>query len=238
VFRTIDLEINTDCNLKCSYCPNSTQYYRGKERMDPDLFLKAVVELGKLRYQGFLSLSLTGEPFLHPNLVDCVALAAEKAPHAKIVLFSNGIHMTRKIYEQIVSKIHSIRVTPHIELATSNANYLWPKGKIIIKQDSASEVLHNCCGTVDHSRAKARPKNCWVASYKMIHINFRGDALICCDDFLGEQAYGNIGSRSLAHIWRLMQNERQHISKGNYRLPICKRCNWLTGKESKCVQST
>lgn len=77
------VEITNICNLRCSFCPGTG---RKKEFMPPQRFH---VLAGRLRgYVKYLYLHVMGEPLLHPQLEEILAIAAELG--FRTCLTSNG----------------------------------------------------------------------------------------------------------------------------------------------------
>jgi len=82
-FKKIYLEITNRCNLSCSFCPQSG---RAKACMSPAAF-RAI--LGKLAgHTEHLALHVLGEPLLHPELDEILALCQEHS--LKVNLTTNG----------------------------------------------------------------------------------------------------------------------------------------------------
>ncbi len=82
-FKKIYLEITNRCNLSCSFCLRSG---RAKAFMPPEDF-RAI--LGKIKgHTGHLALHVLGEPLLHPDLAELLALCPEFG--LKVNLTTNG----------------------------------------------------------------------------------------------------------------------------------------------------
>lgn len=75
-FSDFNIEINTSCNRRCAYCPNSV-FERGliaNERlMDEAIYCKLIDELATINFRGRLSPQLYGEPLLDRRLVPLMA---------------------------------------------------------------------------------------------------------------------------------------------------------------------
>ena len=82
-FKKIYLEITNRCNLSCSFCPQSE---RAKAFMRPEVF-RAILRRLK-GHTDHLALHVLGEPLLHPELAEILALCQEHG--LKINLTSNG----------------------------------------------------------------------------------------------------------------------------------------------------
>jgi len=73
----IDLEINSNCNYRCLFCPHGTGEMRNDlPLMSLETAKKVLDELAKNKVYS-IKLNWRGEPALHPNLVEIIAYAKE-----------------------------------------------------------------------------------------------------------------------------------------------------------------
>lgn len=74
VLKTIpayfNIQIETDCPSKCTYCAYSVCKKSGMQKMDLEKFRGLVKSIDALNPDGVVSLSLWGEPLLHPDFFD------------------------------------------------------------------------------------------------------------------------------------------------------------------------
>lgn len=88
-FKKIYIEITNRCNLACSFCLRSD---RGKAFMRPEDF-RAI--LGTIEgYTDHLALHVLGEPLLHPELAEILALCREHS--LKVNLTTNGTLLSQR----------------------------------------------------------------------------------------------------------------------------------------------
>jgi MoaA/NifB/PqqE/SkfB family radical SAM enzyme len=85
----VAIEINSQCNRKCAFCPNS-MYNRGIAYMGAGLFHKIIDELKEIHYTGQVSFTLFNEPLLDKRLPNFVEYASKQLPGAYFHLFTNG----------------------------------------------------------------------------------------------------------------------------------------------------
>lgn len=88
--RKVYLEITNVCNLSCAFCPGTrrTQHF-----LAPDQF-RVLAE--KIRpYTQFLYLHLMGEPLLHPQLEQLLAIAHEL--NFQVIITTNGTLLPRRL---------------------------------------------------------------------------------------------------------------------------------------------
>ena len=88
LFKKIYIEVTNCCNLACPFCHRSD---RSKVFMSPAVFAEI---LEKLRgYTGFISLHVLGEPLLHPDFAQLLALSHQSG--LQVNLTTNGTLISR-----------------------------------------------------------------------------------------------------------------------------------------------
>ena len=99
----VDIETSSACDMRCPMCYTVTPEFKNlvKPRlMDFDLFKKIVDECAA---NGVYSIrvSLRGEPFLHPRIVDMVRYAKEKGIK-EVASLTNALKLTPERFEELV----------------------------------------------------------------------------------------------------------------------------------------
>ncbi|MDG4551996.1 MAG: radical SAM protein [Candidatus Contendobacter sp.] len=84
----VSIRIIGQCNFRCPACCTGSSPSR-KGILSPDDFERVVDILAEERFRGILNLS-GGEPTLHPDLPDMLALLASRLPENRVILFTNG----------------------------------------------------------------------------------------------------------------------------------------------------
>jgi len=103
---TVSVEPTTACNLRCPECPSGLRSFtRPRGMLEINLYKQIIEEIGDTLM--YLYLYFQGEPFLHPNFLDLVALANSK--HIYTVTSTNAHflddEMARKTIESGLSRI-------------------------------------------------------------------------------------------------------------------------------------
>ncbi|PID51799.1 MAG: hypothetical protein CR972_05305, partial [Candidatus Moraniibacteriota bacterium] len=116
-FNDIDIEVNSSCNRRCAYCPNSISD-RGaikNERLMPvDVYKKIIDELAELDFTGRLSPIFYGEPLLRKDLADLMRYTCQKMPRAHIKMTTNGDLLTVERYLELVDAgVKKFLITQH-----------------------------------------------------------------------------------------------------------------------------
>ncbi|MGD2030323.1 MAG: SPASM domain-containing protein [Desulfobacterales bacterium] len=240
--RMIALETITACNLRCSYCPNSI-YERGlpknKQYMDKNLFAKIMDELAKLRWCGEIQPHSYGEPLLDERLAELISYARKKISGLRVHLFTKGELLNVAIYLELVrAGVTAFTVTQHLPKQSQGVLDVLEYRR----QNGASNVafsytkkkhVFNRCGLVKVAN-EAPCKTCTWPCHNIV-IDYEGNVLVCCHDYLEEVIVGNARSQSLIDIWNSTgyQDIRRDIRQGKFNLSICKKCRKGTVLGSK-----
>jgi MoaA/NifB/PqqE/SkfB family radical SAM enzyme len=87
----IDINVVDHCNLKCKYCANfcplAYERYLDVKIYDKDCERLLSLSSGKIKTIRLLG----GEPLLHPNLIEIMAITHKYFPSSKIDLVTNGL---------------------------------------------------------------------------------------------------------------------------------------------------
>ena len=231
MFTSIDIETTEICNRRCSYCPNSTHYHTRREggpRQLPPATLKRIIsQLVELDYCGRVDLNLYGEPLGDSRIISTAAVISETLPGAQIVIYTNGDRLDIEMAGNLDAiRNLSVIITDHSEYEPNDLRMLAAAhGFKYRKFSSETGVLHNRCGLVDHPLAKGRAKVCFPKASPNMYINARGEAQLCCNDYLAEVTYGNVLDRSLMEIWNDPVYAGHRAALPTPGLDICRRCN-------------
>ena len=82
-FKKIYIEITNSCNLNCSFCHNNN---RSKHFMNVEKFKEVISKIKG--YTEYIYLHVKGEPLLHPNLEEILAICEQN--NIKVNITTNG----------------------------------------------------------------------------------------------------------------------------------------------------
>ncbi len=228
IFTAIDFEINSQCNLKCSYCPTSFDGGRGVNYMPEEVFRKAVDDLSAIKYSGRLSPHFFGEPLMDKRLPELMAYAHAKLPHAQIVIHTNGILLNYEMYKKLVdSGVSGFLVTQHTKNFPKSFTSIIknnPETQNVIKvRNLEGLALFNRAGTVKPPIAR-KMKSCHYVSDE-ISITYTGE-VVCTNDFHVKHSFGNVLNNNLLDIWgsEWFKQIRKEVRKGKFTLDMCRKC--------------
>lgn len=239
LFASVHLEVNTDCNRRCSYCSNFL-FPKPQEYMDESLYKKIVDELANINYRGQISLNLSSEPTLHPKL-PALFEYARKVVNARLVLYTDGDFLNRKKFDELKKAgVDAFIITQHGENAPRALTELMAgltddERRIVTYQTLAGFNLFNrgIPGLIPLDR-RTVPNPCFVADYDLT-ILVNGDVTQCGNDFRGEHIFGNVGERPILDIWNSPDFKafRGEVRRGQFNHDVCKRCVFDTASQKE-----
>ncbi len=240
-FAHIDIETTTYCNRRCSYCPNSVferSLRKNEHLMAPALFRKIVDELADIGFKGSLSPHLYGEPLTDSRLISFMHYAHARLPNAELVIFTNGDFLTPALLDKLYAAgVRDYSITLH---STDDKSLTDTVNRVLQLEKHAKEQnmnislsyqagigdgrLDNRGGLVEVDKLGRSPR--CLEGDDPVAINYRGDVLICCNDYLGQVVFGNLCDESLEDIWLKPEfvKIRHQLERGVYTLDICKKC--------------
>ena len=246
LFSSIQIETQTYCNLNCQFCPNN-KINREHGIMSLEIFNKIVNELSKLNFNGDILLYLENEPLLDKRILELIEIAHKKCPHAKIKLYSNGVFLTNELlcnlfdaglsflrlndYTMVQANKPKKKEFYEIDSKLKTFNYyLKNKKKVkIYKYFPQINKLSNRSGLMEGVGIPT-PLNLFCnRPFEEMYINFKGEAIFCCNDWLYEERMGNISNNSLAKIWANKKYAllREQLQRNN-RIKICYECDYTS----------
>jgi cyclic pyranopterin phosphate synthase len=234
----LNIETTTYCNRRCSYCPNSIferSLKKNAREMSFSLFKKIVDDLAEMGFTGRISPQLYGEPLTDSRLVSRMEYANTTLPRAKLLIVTNGDFLTPTLLNQLRDVgVHDYFITIHDSDPRARKQSIerikqLKKGAKRDKKDVTLEyqtVINpsNRGGLIEITR-RTPPPRCLDLD-NALPINYRGDVLVCCNDYLGEVTFGNVQHESLKDVWTKPEfvKLREMLTKKVYSLDICKRC--------------
>ena len=241
IFDTVLIETRTDCNRKCSFCPQSI-YTRPLEIMSEDVFEKIITNLSKINFSGRLGLFVTNEPLLDKRITKLIFIAKKTLPNVKIDINTNGnlldLDLTNKLFESGIDyiKIDDYRKDRHIfpNKLSKNIKKIYDSFKddkrIDFRKRLYEESLSNRGGSMDSKQDKTpknKAKNIFCSDpFTRIVFSPNGDVVLCCMDYNFQEKLGNIMQSDIINIWNsenFLSIRKSLIAKD--RSNLCAKCN-------------
>jgi MoaA/NifB/PqqE/SkfB family radical SAM enzyme len=235
IFTALDIEINSDCNMQCSYCPVSTES-RGDNFMTEVLFRKILQDLSEFPYAGRISPHFYGEPTLDGRLVHLMEIIRQMVPAAQIIIHTNGTRLTRKLYRELIDVgVSGFLITRHAKKWPATVLDIVSReidAKAFVRMhDFDGKVLFNRGGTVKPEKERSL-RRCFYLSDE-IAITHKGE-VVCTNDFHITESFGNVKEQHLLNeIWwgERFTRVRSRLRHGYFDLNVCKQCSGIANRE-------
>jgi len=229
LFTSTNIETYGYCNRKCDFCFNSDRFSnREVGRMDENIWRKIVDELASVNFAGRISPHFYGEPLLDKRLPDLIAYARKKCPFSYIKFGSNGDMLTEQLLLKLIkSGLDRISVTNYDESPKDSLIKLSKKYSKFVSYRSYKDInLANRGGTIFDRENKKSDMPCSRPSEQLV-INWKGDVLLCCNDYYGKHVFGNVKDESLLDIWKneSFKKIRKKLQINREKLNICNNCD-------------
>jgi len=231
---SIAIEINSHCNRRCVYCPNHT-YQREISFLDEGLYYKIIDELKEMHFKGGLTFNGFNEPLLDKRLVSFIEYARKCLPLSYIYLNTNGDFLDFPLWKKLrVAGLDHATVSQYEGKVNSNVQNLLSnleeeeKKLIFVKIFDVSMVCNRAGSVEVEDKVKLPVKEFCVQPFYQLQINYKGKALLCCDDYLGSIEMGDIHYQKITDIWKsgkFQAYRRKLIFKDRASLDLCKKCN-------------
>lgn len=207
MFKVVELEVNSMCNRKCSYCPNATAR-RPSGFMPQELFDKIIGELAEIDFDGRVSYHFYGEPLLDKRLPDLIETTARRVPKAKTEIYSNGDFLTVPVFREYRARgLGHFLITQHDNLMPPNlqelVDTLTPeeKGHLTIRF-AKDRFMINRSGHVQGLGVVNEPLKAacdWPLTTMVVTL--QGNVVLCCNDYFEDEVVGNLRTQTLREVW-------------------------------------
>lgn len=246
LFHSIQLQTQSHCNLNCQFCPNN-KIRREHGQMSLEIYKKIVNELSELNYIGQIMLYLQNEPLLDKRMIKLIQIAHKKCPNAIIVLYSNGTQLTNDLlHELFKAGLTFLRINDYSMVQLNSITYIESydiksrvkdfksysvnRKRIRIYRFFPSIIKMSCrSGLMEGSSVPTPIKLFCNRPFEQMYINFKGEALFCCNDWLFKEVMGNLKTTSLFEIWKNKKYTllRRELYR-NSRKRICNKCDYCS----------
>jgi radical SAM protein with 4Fe4S-binding SPASM domain len=204
--------------------------------MEEIVFKKIIDELAEIKFNGRISPQFYGEPLMDARLVGFMEYAKKKLPKAKVIIISNGDYLTSELLNKLIDiGVEEFLLTQHDSTMSANMKILFayltthPKHKKKVKYMHFEDntPLFNRGGLVKPSVQLNSPR-CAYPRNPLV-IDYSGDVVLCCNDYLKSMVFGNIKTQKLTEIWfsKRYSDMRKKLRNLEFSLPICKKCQGI-----------
>lgn len=231
IFTSTNIEVYGYCNRKCDFCFNSNRFPpRDVGIMEEGLWKKIINELSNMKYTGRISPYFYGESLLDKRIVELVSYARKKCPYSRIFISSNGDVLSKELLVKLIeSGMDEILVTNYDDVEKGQMVDLHKKYPRIVQYRNYKEIdLKNRAGSIFEKSTVKTNQPCLRPSKQLV-INWKGNVLLCCNDYYEQHIFGNVNNKPILDIWRdkifIKYREILSLSEGRKQIDVCKKCD-------------
>jgi hypothetical protein len=213
LFKHVSLELNTACNRRCWYCPNS-RFDRGLpskgQYMSFDLYAKIVSELAEMDTVKSFIPSLYGEPLLDDRLVAKVAYFKRFLPNVPVTIHTNGDLLSLTKYQHFIKAgVTKLVLSEHsksalcrlYEITQFNQSQFINGIEIDLRIFREDGILFNRGGLIGTGQEIGFTKTTYCSEpSNSLTVDYAGNVIICCHDYHSRVIFGNLKSQSVLQI--------------------------------------
>ena len=234
LFKAIEIETSSICNLTCKTCPN-----RNTSRPFAELpfhIIEGVINgLARIDFSGFISPHFYNEPMLDKRLDSILDLIRRQLPKAHIFLFTNFTLMTVDRYRQLFPLVDKFIVTIDEPLIKKAVDFVknglsgLELEKLKTRSLIRKKAISNRAGAIRIKNHKMNKRKSCSFPQDYMTIDASGDVHLCCNDYYEKYVFGNVENESILKIWNSdeLKKYRQILRKEESRqkIDICKDCD-------------
>lgn len=261
LFNTISVEISAACNRRCKFCPVSVfqrteelmsevtfsaiigelaslkykgrfEFYIYNEPLKNREHFERCARQARAALKATLMVSTNGDymksvddlEWLYSLGINQVVLNAYTAKRYPVFL------SWQKEYEQKHGKLGDTVYSPIPRGAKAIKVYDKSNGE---EFGSGVFALQNRAGSIpDYLPVPKEPlKRMCVKPFRLLNINWRGEAMICCNDYYADVPAGRVPQQSLLEIWNgpVFSAYRRKLLREDRSLPLCRTCDCHSG---------
>lgn len=270
LFNTISVEISAACNRRCKFCPVSVYQrpeelmseitfgaiigelaslkYRGRfefyiynEPLKNKSHFERLAIQARAMLKATLMVSTNGDymksvedlEWLYGLGINQVVLNAYTAKRYPVFLEWQGEYERRhgKLIDTVYSPIPQGARALKVYDKSDGENF-----------GSGVFSLQNRAGSIPEFLPipKEPLKRMCVKPFRLLNINWRGEAMICCNDYYADVSAGRVPEQTLMRIWNgpVFSAYRKKLLKQDRSLPLCRTCDCHSGAYPANVDKT
>ena len=256
MFKTIQIQTIFGCNRRCIFCPNVD--FKGPIiPMNDAIFYDIIKQLKELKFKGRISPYLQNEPLLDKRISEFVRLTRRECTRSTILISTNGDLLNREVmarlfdcglnillincydnekqYEQIDNFVSSFVKRKKNIIKDNRVNvykvYNYKKKIIQIRRlfGLIAPDWTNRSGNVPGAKKILRPLSLFCPKpFEQLYVNYRGEALLCCNDYKFKVVMGDVIKKRIINIWKndIYVQYRESLKKRNRNIFLCDSCDF------------
>ncbi len=150
-------------------------------------------------------------------------------------LYSNGDYLNNELLKELVNAgLDNLFVTAYNERKLIRLKKVYALANVqerkVLSIRRAPLFVGNRAGSLDNTIVREPlGADCFMPSYQLA-INYKGEVVLCCNDYYGKVVLGNVKNDSLLSIWKGDGFKEIRVmlrKKSRSQLELCSKCNLL-----------
>lgn len=237
LFQQVLIETRTDCNNHCPFCPHS---YNDKPLgiMSWVTYVRIIEDLVNLGFAGRVALMVSNEPLLDNRIIKMIDFAKSKSTRLFLDITTNGRLLTLDfvdtLFEHGLDNLNindyrgdrnefpekvSLNLIPIVNAYRHNP-------KLTLQKRSYDEQLPNYGGNTPLCNNAQNVLTFCNFPFRKLVLDYMGNVVVCCNDFLSTTNMGNIHDKTLYECWNAKEfNQYRDALVNGVRIGLCSKCN-------------
>ena len=197
--------------------------------MEEETFNEIIAQLKAINFSGVIHYNFYNEPLLDKRLPEFVRYVKKHLPTCINRIISNGDFLSIDLADELIDAgVSDFAITIHDRDGGKLLNKLQPvlkKYPSHISLDSIHDKpLSNRGGAIEVKLLNK--KNTCTDPLEMLQLDYKGNVLLCCNDYYRKHSFGNLAHDKLYEIWqgKEFQKLRRDLRTGVANLEICRIC--------------
>lgn len=233
----LSIEINSTCNRKCLWCPNSMNN-RPKVFLEQKLLFKIIDDARKMHFQGAVKFNLFNEPLLDNRIISFIKYTRERLPFSFIYINTNGDILNLELWKNMrkegldyanISQ-YDKKINRNVQIIFDNIDWREKRhfNAYIFDPEKNPQLVYNRAGLV-HTTRKVNLFGYCSRPFSELCVNYEGTGVLCCNDYYGQVVIGDVAKKSIQELWQseiLMHYRRELLKPDRTNLKLCNVCDW------------
>ena len=231
---SVGIEINYACNRTCSFCPNSIFPRKDQRFLEEKIFYKIIDNLQEINFDGNITFNLYNEPLLDKRLPRFLKYIKSRIPDSFSYINTNGDALNLENWKLLrESGLDYANISQYDNKNEKNIKKIkenidkdekWRFDVHPFDENNADSRV----GLVKVKRKVKTPiKKFCVRPFSQMMINYKGQVILCCNDYHSSKVMGDLSNEKIQDVWRSNSfiNYRKKLINGNRAaLDLCKKC--------------
>ena len=186
-----------------------------------------------MKFKGEFTFNMFNEPLLDKRLIKFIEYVGKELPSVYIEINTNGDLLDLSLFKKLKDAgVDFMNVTQYDGKISDSIQNILDNLSLSEKQSlyvHTLDVICNRAGEVDvESNQKLPLRRFCRRPFYQLCINYKGKAVLCCNDYFGVVEIGDLREKSILQIWhsKIFRHYRWNLFlRRRDRLKLCNKCD-------------